>query len=196
MTEQRKKNTYLDNAGNFAVKYSSDSVKLRSLMSIINIPGFDEVSYTNTALDAFLKIAGNVLKHIGQTMHRQNMIADTILVSGKGVVNQLTLLNKSLATNIMNYGSLSTNLSSTYSNLGKVLFVAGLAFYDGMPGFEFIKGKTSVKTAEKLGWADNYHYISNVMKHGGTIYNLGGSLTGCYGKEIALIGRYPFLINL
>lgn len=119
--------TYLDNAGNFAVKYSSDSVKLRSLMSIINIPGFDEVSYTNTALDAFLKIAGNVLKHIGRTMYRQNVIADTILVGDKGVVNQLTLLNNSLATNIMNYGSLSTNLSSTFSNLGKVLFVAGLA---------------------------------------------------------------------
>ncbi len=71
--------------------------------------------------------------------------------------------------------------------------VRGLAYYDGMPGYKIIE-KISPAAAKQLGWANNHRYISNVMKYSGKIYNLGGSLTGSYGKEIALIGKYLFLL--
>lgn len=40
--------------------------------------------------------------------------------------------------------------------------------------------------------------LLNVMKYGGTIYNLGGPATDSYGKELALIAKkaYKFIINL
>lgn len=67
-----------------------------------------------------------------------------------------------------------------------------LAYYDGIPGYKIIE-KISPAAAKQLGWANNHRYISNVMKYSGKIYNLGGPLTGSYGKEIALIGQYSFL---
>ena len=70
-----------------------------------------------------------------------------------------------------------------------------LAHYDGMPGYNAIK-KISPCMAKRLGWADNYHYVNNVIKRGGSIYNLGGPATGSYGKELELIGDYIRLINL
>jgi len=73
----------------------------------------------------------------------------------------------------------------------------GLAYYDGMPGYKALSRVTPKLTA-RLGWANNYHYVSNVMKHGGIIYNLGGPNTGSYGKELSLIAKYgyTFIINL
>ena len=70
-----------------------------------------------------------------------------------------------------------------------------LAHYEGMPGYNFV-AKISQPIADRLGWANNYHFINSVMKHGGFIYNLGGSLTASYAKEIELIGNYIFLINI
>jgi len=70
-----------------------------------------------------------------------------------------------------------------------------LAYYKGMPGYKTV-AKISPGIASKLGWANNHHYISNVMKHGGMIYNLGGPATGSYGKELALIADYLWVINL
>ena len=61
-----------------------------------------------------------------------------------------------------------------------------------MPGYTKI-AKYSSSVANQLGLANNYHYISNVMKYGGVIYNLGGPLTGSYGKEIELITKYRYL---
>lgn len=73
----------------------------------------------------------------------------------------------------------------------------GLAYYDGLKGYKFIE-KISPKIANQLGWANNYHYIKNVMKHGGKIYNLGGPKTGSYGKELKLLAKYAyeFVINI
>lgn len=70
-----------------------------------------------------------------------------------------------------------------------------LAYYKGMPGYKTI-AKVSHGIASKLGWANHHHYISNVMKHGEIIYNLGGPATGSYGKELALIADYLWVINL
>lgn len=64
----------------------------------------------------------------------------------------------------------------------------GLAYYKGLPGYSVAR-KISPSAARQLGWASNHRYISNVMKYGGNIYNLGGPQTGAYGKEIALIGK-------
>jgi hypothetical protein len=62
-----------------------------------------------------------------------------------------------------------------------------------MPGYTMIEKVLGKGLTGRLGWANNHHYISNVMKYGGKIYNLGGALTGSYGKEIALIGKYALL---
>ena len=67
----------------------------------------------------------------------------------------------------------------------------GLAYYEGMPGYSILS-KFAPKLTAKLGWANNYHYIRNVMRYGGTIFNLGGSLTGSFAKEIALIMKYAY----
>lgn len=47
-----------------------------------------------------------------------------------------------------------------------------------------------------MGWANNYHFISNVMQRSGRIYNLGGAVTGCYAKELEMIANYFNVINL
>ena len=74
----------------------------------------------------------------------------------------------------------------------------GLAYYNGLPGYKGIEKILGKTITSKLGWAHNYTYISNVMKYGGTIYNLGGSATNSYGKELALIAKkaYKFFVNL
>ena len=73
-----------------------------------------------------------------------------------------------------------------------------LAYYNGLHGYKGIEKILGKTLTSKLGWAHNYAYISNVMKYGGTIYNLGGPATGSYGKELALIAKkaYMFVINL
>ena len=71
----------------------------------------------------------------------------------------------------------------------------GLNYYHGLPGYSKI-ARVSPSMASKLGWANNYRYISNVMRYGGKIYNLGGPATGSYGKELALLAHYFNLINL
>lgn len=48
----------------------------------------------------------------------------------------------------------------------------------------------------QMGWANNYHFISNVMQRSGRIYNLGGAVTGCYAKELEMIANYFNVINL
>jgi hypothetical protein len=55
----------------------------------------------------------------------------------------------------------------------------GYVYYSGMKGYKTIE-KISPAAARKLGWANNYHYIKSVMRHGGKIYDLGGPLTGSY----------------
>ena len=75
----------------------------------------------------------------------------------------------------------------------KAAAVWELTYYDGMPGYKIIE-KISPAAAKQLGWSNNHRYISNVMKYSRKIYNLGGPLTGSYGKEIALIGQYSFLL--
>ena len=82
----------------------------------------------------------------------------------------------------------------TYANTAQQY---GKAIYSGMPGFDLIN-KYSPTLANQLSWAHNYHYISNVMKYGGIIYNVVKPQTGFYGKELVLIARYGYLffINL
>lgn len=70
-----------------------------------------------------------------------------------------------------------------------------LAFYGGMHGYDVI-AKRFPSLAAKLGWANNYHFISNVMQRSGRIYNLGGAVTGCYAKELEMIANYFNVINL
>ena len=71
----------------------------------------------------------------------------------------------------------------------------GLAYYNGMPGYNAIS-KISPAAAQQLGWANNYEYVNSVMKYGGTIYDLGGPLTGSYGKEVLLVNGYQYLVKL
>lgn len=71
----------------------------------------------------------------------------------------------------------------------------GLNYYHGLPGYSKV-ASIFPSMASKLGWASNYRYVSNVMKYGGTIYNLGGPNTGSYAKELILIGNYAKLIKL
>ncbi len=73
----------------------------------------------------------------------------------------------------------------------------GLEYYKGMPGYSILS-KVAPKLTAKLGWAHNYHYIRNVMKYNGMIYNLGGPKTGCYAKELDLIAKigYKLIKNL
>ena len=73
----------------------------------------------------------------------------------------------------------------------------GLGFYNGMPGYRVI-AKIAPKFAARLGWAHNYHFIRNIMRYGGAIYNFGGPRTGSYAKELALIAKfaYEFFFNL
>ena len=67
----------------------------------------------------------------------------------------------------------------------------GLAFYKGLPGYSVLS-KIAPNLTSQLGWAHNYNFIYNVMKRGGTIYNLGGALTGSYAKEISLLWRFLY----
>jgi len=82
--------------------------------------------------------------------------------------------------------------SGEYDNYAKL---NGYKYYEGLPGYKTLE-KISPKLASKIGWASNHRYIKNVMLFGGKIYNLGGSKTGAYAKELELIGKYCNLINL
>ena len=63
-----------------------------------------------------------------------------------------------------------------------------LAYYSGMTGYKKLE-KIAPNLTARLGWASNYHYISNVMKHKGAIVDIGGALTNSYGKEVAMLNR-------
>lgn len=92
-------------------------------------------------------------------------------------------------TNIAKQGIL---IGKVTDNFDKVAVSKGLSYYSGMPGYPIAKRVLGSNLANKLGWAHNYHYISNVMKFGGKIYDLGGALTGSYAKEVALIKKFMY----
>ena len=71
----------------------------------------------------------------------------------------------------------------------------GLAYYSGLPGYNKFERILGSNLASKLGWANNYHYINNVIKYGGNIYSVGGTWTGSYGKEVAMILKLLFGIG-
>ena len=62
------------------------------------------------------------------------------------------------------------------------------AYYSGMTGYKKLE-KIAPNLTARLGWASNYHYISNVMKHKGVIFDIGGALTNSYAKEVAMLNR-------
>ena len=66
-----------------------------------------------------------------------------------------------------------------------------LAYYSGMKGYKKL-AKIAPNLTARLGWASNYHYVSNVMKHNGVIVDFGGALTGSYAKEVALLNKYGY----
>ena len=80
-------------------------------------------------------------------------------------------------------------------NFVKYSNATGLDRYCGLRGYKKIES-VFPNLASKLGWAHNYDYISNVMRYGGIIYNLGGDISGCYQKELELLLDYILLINL
>jgi len=65
----------------------------------------------------------------------------------------------------------------------------GLYTYNGMSGYKIIE-KISPSIARRLGWAHNHNYIKSVMRYSGRIYDIGGSATGSYARELKLISGY------
>jgi hypothetical protein len=72
----------------------------------------------------------------------------------------------------------------------------GFGLLYGIPGYAKFEKILGRGLTQKLGWANNYSFINNVVKKGGTIYNLGGSLTGSYGREMLMLRGYWNLRNM
>ena len=85
-------------------------------------------------------------------------------------------------------------IGKTERGFKEIASLNGLAYYNGLPGYSKLSNILGERLVSQLGWAHNYHYIFNVMKYGGRIYNLGGSLTDSYGKEIALLWKFFYRI--
>ena len=75
----------------------------------------------------------------------------------------------------------------------KVALEKGLEHYSGLRGYKAIE-IISPKLAQKFGWANNYNYITKVMRYGGTIYDSGGIVSGMYAKELETIAKWAYKV--
>lgn len=130
----------------------------------------------------------NITIGIGLQFSRLAPIGASMIGAGGGIVGG-KIYDRIVYSKIVSQGILIGKMGE----FEKAAAARELAYYDGIPGYKIIE-KISPAAAKQLGWANNHRYISDVMKHSGKIYNLGGPLTGSYGKEITLFGQYSFLL--
>jgi len=80
-------------------------------------------------------------------------------------------------------------------NVERCAIENGYAWYSGMTGYNLIR-RISPSAANRLGWANNHHYIRSVMRRNGNIYDKGGVHTNSYKRELDLLFVYRFLIKV